>query len=324
VATKKTLRQLSYKPSGEIILPQIRRHVMREVMRPNPNRDMSYVHPSEMVKSDWCPRRAYHRINGDPAGESKQIDFRIANIFAEGHEIHARWQTWLWDMGVLWGRWKCKSCKETFYDLSPAFCPCGGDLRYAEVPLWDKEHHIIGHADGAVLCEDGKVRLIEIKSIGIGTMRFEAPRLFEEFQNKEITLDQLWMKVKRPLPSHLKQGNIYLAIAPKCHEYLADTDEIIFLYEWKATQETRELVFKFRLPIVQELLDDARSVRASLEAGTPPERPYWAAETNKSCKECEYKAVCWGQEPTKENDEGEPQRAVRRASGRRRKALGST
>lgn len=314
-------RRRAYKPTGEILLPQIRRHVMREVMRPT-NRDTAHVHPSELVHGDWCPRRAYHRIMGDPAADEKQIDFRIANIFAEGHQIHERWQTWLWDMGLLWGRWKCKECKKSFYDLAPVACDCGGDLRYKEVPLYDEEYRLLGHADGAVLCEDGKVRLIEIKSIGIGTLRFEAPRIYEEYQKGEIDLDRLWLKIKRPLPSHLKQGNLYLMMAPKCHEYLADTDEIIFLYEWKATQEARELVFKYRRPIVQELLDDARSVKVSVDVGIPPERAHWADPNHKDCKACPYREVCWGLQEEQKQDDG-PRREVRRASGaRRRKALG--
>lgn len=317
-------RRLSYKQTGELLMPQLRRHVMREVARVDPDRDMTFVHPSEMTKETWCARVPYFRISGATSSGPQEISFQLANVFAEGHSIHRKYQTWLWDMGVLWGLWECLECGDTFYDLSPAFCHCGGDLRYREVPLWSERHHLIGHADGAVLCEDGKVRLIEIKTVGVGTVRMEAPTLHKKYSDgSSKSIDQLWQSIKRPFPSHLKQGNIYLAVAPECHEFLADTDEIIFIYEWKPTQAVREFVIKHRPEAVHELLEDARSIKASLKANTPPERPYWAAEAGPVCKKCEYSAPCWGKEV--DSAEATVKVRVRPATrSRRRKALGSS
>ena len=34
----------------------------------------------------------------------------MENVFAEGHAIHAKYQTWLWEMGVLFGDWLCLDC----------------------------------------------------------------------------------------------------------------------------------------------------------------------------------------------------------------------
>lgn len=316
-------RRMSFKPTGEVLLHQIRRHVMREVARPNPDRDMSFVHPSEMTKESWCPRVPYYRISGAESSGEKPISFQLANVFAEGHSIHDKYQRWLWDMGVLWGRWECRDHGHSFFDLSPEFCHCGSDLKYREVPLFSERHRLIGHADGAVLCEDGKVRLIEIKTVGLGTVRMEAPDLFKKYSEGSKTLDQLWTSIGRPFPSHLKQGNLYLAIAPECHEFLRDTTEIVFLYEWKPTQAVKEFAVTHREEVVHDILEDARSIKVCLEQKVPPERPDWAADTSHLCKPCEYYGVCWGK---KKGAEDAPVRtAVKRSSpARRRKALGSS
>jgi hypothetical protein len=318
------IRRNSFKATGETLLPQIRRHAMREAAVVDPDRDMSFVHPSEMVKADWCPRRPYFRITGEDAKNVKPIGFQLANVFAEGHAIHRRWQSWLRDMGILWGKWKCMSCDDVFFALSPDTCRCGGKVEYREVPLYSEKHHIIGHADGAVLCEDGVVRLIEIKSVGIGTIRFEAPSLFKQFTSGDRTLDELWSAISRPLPSHLKQGNLYLSLASECHEYLKDTDEIIFLYEWKPTQAAREFKVKYNPDLVSSLLEDAHTVGASVRAGSPPEHPHWASAGGPVCKSCEYVDVCWGsKEPRSRDAEETVKRGVKRSTGaKRRKVVG--
>jgi CRISPR/Cas system-associated exonuclease Cas4 (RecB family) len=314
-------RRVSYKPTGEVLLHLLRRHVMREAARPT-DRDMTFVHPSEMTKDSWCPRVPYYRIAGVPS-EPEEISFSLANIFAEGHSIHDKYQQWFWDMGVLWGRWKCNDCGDSFFATSPKACNCGGSLRYREVPLFSEEHHLIGHADGAVVCEDGKIRLIEIKTVGLGTVRIEAPALFRQYADGSKPLDKLWMSVNRPFPSHLKQGNLYLHMAPKCHEFLADTDEMIFIYEWKPTQAVREFVVGYSPSVVQSLLDDAKAIKASLSTGVAPDRPHWSAAGAKVCRKCVFSATCWEQEE-EEKDVAPTVRVRRATSTRRRKALGSS
>jgi hypothetical protein len=316
-------RRLSYKPTGEVLLHQLRRHVMREASRVDVDRDMSYLHPSEMAKPTWCARVPYYRISGAESSGPASIGFQLANVFAEGHSIHDKYQKWLWDMGVLWGQWECKTCGVRFFDLAPMFCECGGDLRYKEVPLFSGEHLITGKADGAVLCEDGKVRLIEIKTVGVGTVRMEAPELHGKYADASSkSIDQLWYSINRPFPSHLRQGQLYLALAPQCHSYLADVDEIVFLYEWKPTQAVKEYVVKSRADVVEGLLSDAVAVRRSLEVEEPPDRPDWSASEGPVCKKCEYSAVCWGKEAA--DAPATPTVRVKSATRqRRRKALGS-
>jgi hypothetical protein len=55
------------------------------------------------------------------------------NIFAEGHAIHGKYQDWLWEMGVLWGRWLCLSCHNKWDDTSPDSAGTGCQSTPADV-----------------------------------------------------------------------------------------------------------------------------------------------------------------------------------------------
>ena len=117
----------TYKTSSGLLLPAIERHVMRSMngdTRPD-DHSMQYMHPSDMVKPDWCGRHDYYRIIGAPTERKDpgaNPSFRMNNVFAEGHAIHGKWQTWLWEMGYLVGDFKCKECGHRWYDISPKEC----------------------------------------------------------------------------------------------------------------------------------------------------------------------------------------------------------
>ena len=318
---RQRLRQ-TYRDS--VLLGDVERHVMREAMVSD--RDMSFLHPSDMAKTDFCHRRGYYQVVGtEVTSPPANPSFQLQNVFAEGHAIHAKWQGWLQRMGVLWGRWECPGCHDEYFGFAGSGCiGCQMPPVYREVPLRTPDGIIRGHSDGAVRCADGRMRLIEIKSVGLGTLRFEAPRLFQQYSDGSLNLDGLWRGVSRPFPSHVRQGMMYLHLAPLTHEELAEVDEIVFLYEWKATQAVKEFVVKFDPALVEERLEDARSVAASVAAGRAPERPAWAeSEGVKTCKSCEYRSTCW--ELVKhEGGKGEQKRVtVKRSDGkRRRKVLG--
>ena len=307
------------------LLGDIERHVMKEAM--SSDRDMSYIHPSDMAKSDFCRRWAYYTVTGREVSDTKaNPSFQLQNIFAEGHYIHSKWQGWLQKMGVLWGKWGCPGCDDEYFGFAGSGCAgCDMPPVYREVPLWSDKHMIKGHADGAVLCSDGKIRLIEIKSVGIGTVRFDAPGLFKRYSSGELSLDGMWRAVNRPFPAHVRQGMLYLSMVRENYEELAEVDEIIFLYEFKATQAVKEFVSRYEPLIANPLLDEASAVVEALEGGTVPSRPDWASAPEvKSCKSCEHRSTCWEMNKD-EGDQGEQKRiVVRRTDGRkRRKVLGS-
>lgn len=316
-------RRFKQTHTGSVLLGDIERHVMRESLKSD--RDMSFLHPSDMAKTDFCHRRGFYTVTGTEVSDTKaNPSFQLQNVFAEGHAIHAKWQGWLQRMGVLVGRWECRSCELSFFGTTHNCDSCGGSVVYREVPLESEDRMIRGHADGAVRCSDGKTRLIEIKSVGMGTLRMEAPKLWDQYDMGTLTLDGLWKGVSRPFPSHVRQGMMYLHLV-RNNPDLADVDEIVFLYEWKATQAVKEFVLRYDPSLVEERLEDARSVAASVKSGTPPERPIWAEAPGVStCKKCEFRKTCWGLDDEESSRVTVQRAGVRKAdSKKRRKVLGN-
>jgi CRISPR/Cas system-associated exonuclease Cas4 (RecB family) len=247
-----------------------------------------------MAKQDWCPRETFFRMIGEPKTDPEDNpSFNLESIFEEGHEIHRKWQRWFWEMGVLFGWWKCIGCDHKWEGLSPDRCPhCGEDkdlIEYREVPIYDEDLMVIGHSDGAIHDNKGKV-LIEVKSIGVGTLRFDAPLLHKQYTEKTITLQEVWKKIRKPFNSHLRQGLIYLHLKP---EYEA----IVFIYEFKPNQQAQEFVVRRNDAIIAPLLASCKEIKSALRSGFPPRRPDWAASADgPKCKSCPYRSTCWGLE----------------------------
>jgi hypothetical protein len=232
------------------------------------------------------------------------------NAFSEGHTIHEKWQRWLWEMGVLFGDWKCMDCGHRYGALAPKCCQfCRSErLRYVELPLRRHQLLVEGHADGAVHDLDGWDGLVEVKSIGIQTLRFEAPRLYNLYQDEGQTLEDIWWKINRPFASHIKQAQLYLWMAWPRYE------EMCFIYESKFNQDTKEFVISYNKDMIAPLIETAREVSHGVRAGVAPDRPLWAEDPDgKVCKSCEYRRTCWGLEPDVTTEENDPPTRVQRA-----------
>jgi len=281
------------------ILGAIQRHLM---IRPPEDRPTDVIHPSEMCKTDWCPRNTFFRLIGAPAAEGDGHSFTLENVFQEGHEIHNKWQTWLWEMGLLRGRFHCNACGHGWRATAPASCPkCKaqrGCLSYREVPVRSDKHLIAGHADGDIADEDDEALcpLLEVKSIGIGTLRFEAPKLLGKhtYKVKEddgsekavVDYEGIWRDIKRPFPTHMRQGMIYLAISGR--------KVMVFVYESKWNQQVKEFRVRYQPELVADLLDACLDIRYALDSGKPPRRPEWAEGIDSpTCKSCSYSETCW-------------------------------
>jgi hypothetical protein len=257
------------------LLGPLERHVLS---KPFDERDQTYIHPSDIIKSEWCALAQYHALKGNYIETRDKTTLRLASIFAEGHTIHAKWQNWFREMGVLYGMWYGPTGKG--WDLSSNNVDIEDE--YLEVPLRSDKHMMRGHADGWIkgLGDDC---LIEVKSIGTGTIRMEMPALMAQYNND---IDVVWKNIRTPLRSHQLQGQVYLHL---CHlmveEGLLETapNEIVFLYELKANQEYKEFVVKYNPEYTAEIFEKARDVA-------------WAAENNrepvcnidpvKGCKRC--------------------------------------
>ena len=80
------------------LIPVAEEQLMREQLEST--RDTEHLHPSEICKRDWCNRSSWYTIKGYEKAD-RALSFQTLNIFAEGHAIHAKWQKWLTDAGVL-------------------------------------------------------------------------------------------------------------------------------------------------------------------------------------------------------------------------------
>jgi hypothetical protein len=262
----------------------VERHVLS---KPFDERDQSYIHPSDIIKAEWCALAQYHAIKGNYVETRDKPTLRLASIFEEGHTIHAKWQEWFEEMGVLFGKWMCGNCGYSWYGTDPledCECPIGVPRSlYKEVPLRSDKHMMRGHADGWIkgLGDDC---LIEIKSIGTGTIRMEMPALMAQYNND---IDVVWKNIRTPLRSHQLQGQIYLHL---CHlmaeagELESAPNEIVFIYELKANQEYKEFVVKYNPEYTAELFDKALDVAWAVNNDRPP---LCSIDSEKGCKRCE-------------------------------------
>jgi CRISPR/Cas system-associated exonuclease Cas4 (RecB family) len=253
-------------------------HIERHLLsRPAGDRRTDVLHPSEIIKKDWCLRASYFLLRGHKKIQEKP-NLRLQSIFDEGHAIHAKWQNWFYEMGNLHGKFKCLACGQITWGTSPSNCEhCNhSDLEYAEVTLVDEDLRIAGHTDGWIK-GIGDDCLIEIKSIGPGTIRSEAPDLFEAGQDFMAA----WRNVRRPFRSHLLQGQMYLELMKRMgHE----VNEIVFLYELKADQDYKEFPIKADYELVKHIFEKAEKVVNSVEEGVAPRCNNNVGGT---CKQCE-------------------------------------
>ena len=269
-------RFLDAKKQDHRLIGDVERHLMR---RPESDRRTDVLHPSEIIKSDWCHRYSFYLLKGGKKKQEKP-SLRLQNIFDEGHAIHAKWQNRFYEMGNLFGKFKCIYCKETTFGLSPKECEhCGCDiLEYAEVGLRDESLRIAGHTDGWIK-GIGDECLIEIKSIGAGTLRYEAPDLLMD-ANHDLT--KAWKNIRRPFRSHLLQGQMYLELAQRMYGDEAPK-EIVFIYELKADQDYKEFTVKANFEIVERVFKAAQKVIDAVNADSMPD----CNVSLDGCKQCD-------------------------------------
>lgn len=284
----KEYKSIIQKGTEKRVLGRIEKILMQESLDRNAHRDTVHLHPSEMAKENWCPRSSYYNIMASEYSDPQSFNFHRLNIFEEGHSIHDKWQRWMWKAGILYGWWLCDFCEHRWEALAPEECPScrtAEYIRYQEVPVRSEEFRIIGHADGHIKDDNGDA-LVEIKSVGLGTIKWDAPNLYSAYEKGDIKLDELWKRIKRPLTAHARQIQLYM--------YCTGIHDAVVIYEWKPTQEVREFHLRFSDDVVSPLLVGAADVIDAIEDEIPPKRP--EAATSKSCKFCQFcpfKSHCW-------------------------------
>lgn len=285
--TKKTSdlsKFLEAKKRDTRLVGHIERHLLAREPEPRPQ---DVLHPSDLIKKEWCALHAYHALKGNYIPTMDKPNLRLQSIFDEGHAIHAKWQNWLSEMGVLYGRWFCVKCQAKMVgNTAKPLCVLHGFdsvFTYAEVNLFSKKHKIFGHTDGWVkgLGDDF---LIEIKSIGTGTIRFEQPSLLAEADGD---LDKAWRNIRQPFFTHRLQGQVYLHLTHlMVEEGLLDSapDEIVFIYELKSNQDYKEFSVKYDPEFVAPYFEAALDVAWAVDNDTPPA---CNIDPVNGCKRCE-------------------------------------
>lgn len=267
--TSKNLKNfLEAKKRETRLIGALERHLM--LREPDPRRT-DVLHPSEIVKDDWCHKASYHLLRGDkPSTPKEKPNLRLQSIFDEGHTIHAKWQNWFAEMGALYGSWTCDKCASGLRGnlTEHPGCPVHGfnsKFTYAEVSLTSPKHRIAGHTDGWVI-GIGEDCLIEIKSIGTGTIRMENPGLFAQNNND---LEAAWRQIRRPFKTHLLQGQMYLRLLHIMEEEGRLTrpapKEIVFLYELKSNQDYKEFVVEYEPTFTDSIFETALDIVWAVE-----------------------------------------------------------
>lgn len=262
---------MNYKPSGTLkkfvdvakkptrVLGSVERHVLSKPA--DTSRRTDVLHPSEMAGSDWCHRASYFQLTGRPVVGKRSPSFKLLSVFEEGHSIHAKWQNWFHEMGNLYGKWHCAECGEMFW--GPADCH-EGPLEYREVPLYYEPLRIYGHADGW-LVGLGDPLMLEIKSVGMGTFRYEAPDLIAEHNGD---FEKIWADVKAPFMKHITQVQIYMKLA-ELLKLENHPQEAVIIYEAKATQEIKEFVIPKSDFGIEHIFEAAKHIVEAVDRGEP-------------------------------------------------------
>lgn len=238
------------------------------------DRPTNVLHPSEIIKDEWCPRASYFLLQGHPA-PVRTNGLRLQNIFDEGHAIHDKWQQRLADMGNLYGTW-LRSDSTTYQGLRE-----GEDDVYLEVPLRHPDLRIGGHADGWITGM-GDDLLLEIKSIGTGTIRMGAPALLQGG-----SLSSAFQKIRMPFGDHIRQATLYVFCLNEMNR-LGQLDreppkEIVFIYECKEDQAYKEFVVKYDATHISDVIEKARRIQRALNGEGPI--PGCSSRSG-SCKNC--------------------------------------
>lgn len=243
------------------VLGAVERHVLS---KPREDRSTLVIHPSEMSSASWCHRAQYFWLIGrTPSPEV--INLRKALIFAQGHAIHNTWQTWFTEMNQIKGLWKCRTHKVEWFGLPNDHGDETCSLKYKEVPVFYEPLRISGSADGWLVGFDEPL-LLEIKSIGDGSVRWYAPDIAYDNDND---FKKMWTDIKAPFLEHIMQAQIYMKLM-ELMEIPDAPQEALILYEAKMLHEVKEFVVRKSDFGIADLFEAAANIISAVDKGTPP------------------------------------------------------
>lgn len=260
-------------------------------------RETGVWHPSQLY---GCERALIFGKLGYPSPQ--RVSALGQRIFDTGHHFGYMIQGYLYEMGILYGEWKCRGCGHRWIDMfenpSPKVCPSCKEklylwynLDYLEVPVANEDRSIVGHSDGIVKTL-GKFRVLEIKTIKNRT---------KATHPSSVTYDDL----NEPRPEHLWQVSLYTyLINEEAKKHGKKVEDAVILYGAKNDQGLKE----FRIKLMPELyvapqLEKIARMEKAIEEGILPERPAGCTgKTSWDCRFCDYADLCYSTESNKIED----------------------
>lgn len=263
------------------IIGAIERHLLTRPLDTSRRQDV--MHPSEILGDDWCHRAEYRKIIAALRGESPDPErpgLILQSIFDVGHAAHAKWQGYLSEMDALYGDWKCIPCGREWTLSRRSRCKkCGEVATYMEMKLFDNDLNIQGSTDGWVVLPDMEA-VLEVKTIGSGTIRANDPALLYESESFE----KAFSAIRAPFRPHRMQAQMYMHLMQLMHSAgivkRTPPTEAILLYECKSNQQVKEFSIKYNPKIIEKVLEGAALVVEALKSGVEPECNV------KDCKKC--------------------------------------
>jgi hypothetical protein len=246
---------------GTRVIGKVEKHI---ISKPRDFRASDVIHPSEMASASWCHRAQYFWLNGH-APKPEVMSLRRASIFGTGHAAHDMWQSWFKEMDQIKGLWYCYTHDLEWFGLNSEHAQGGCRTKYNEVPVFFDPLRISGKADGW-LVNFGEPLLLEVKTIGEGSIRWYAPDIAYANNND---FKKMWAAIGAPFLEHIHQAQIYMKLLELMGQPNAPQEALI-LYEAKGLHEHKEFVVQKSDWGIAELFEAAANIISAIDKGTPP------------------------------------------------------
>lgn len=225
----------------------------------------------------FCPR-AYYFLHTFKYGKMPGSAGLVLQATAdEGTAVHALYQQWFGDLGLLWGNWKCGTCGRLVRNkLGTQTCKhCDKEMTYEEYTLTHPDRPEIesAHADGILILKDGRILLLEIKTRGINRLRY----------------------LKVPDTGHVYQSTYYTSIIKRNPELTGGKVPTHILL-WYTSRDYHHIPVRFLLEPSDDLYDDVVSQveigRRALQRRKLPKGPCTSPDDEQATY-CPWRSICF-------------------------------
>jgi hypothetical protein len=265
----------------------VRQHLVKKAAESTRRYDV--FHPSAW---GYCLRKvAYQYYNENKKFYQKtdaDVNSRLEMIFDNGHHVHARWQDYLDNAGVIRGIWRCPNpaCGRKYGEgsrlgiFNPARtrkgwkCQCGNDkaLEYDEIPIISHpDYNFRGSCDAVLDFRGGPFEMKTALDVIVVD--------FKSMKNDEF------VKLEHAKPEHVVQVNIYM--------WVLGLKGAVLLYENKDKQLVKEMFVPRDEALITRIKKEAIWMRKLLNEGKLPPRNESFGRSSEPCLWCEFRGLCY-------------------------------